>query len=63
MQSVFNIADRVAMVHKGRIIDVTTPDELRSSQNPYIQQFINGRPLGPIDFFKEDIGIGEIFGL
>ncbi|MCK9615595.1 MAG: ATP-binding cassette domain-containing protein [Candidatus Omnitrophica bacterium] len=63
MQSVFNIADRVAMIHKGRIIDITTPDELRSSQNPYIQQFINGRPTGPIDFFKEDIGIGEIFGL
>jgi phospholipid/cholesterol/gamma-HCH transport system ATP-binding protein len=63
MQSVFNIADRVAMVHKGKIIDVITPDKLRASQNPYIQQFINGRPTGPIDFFKEDIGIGEIFGL
>lgn len=63
MQSVFNIADKVAMVHKGKIIDVTTPDELRSSQNPYIQQFINGLPTGPIDFFKEDIGIGEVFGL
>jgi len=63
MQSVFNISDRVAMVHKGKIVDVVTPDTLRNSQNPYIQQFINGRPTGPIDFFKEDIGIGEVFGL
>lgn len=63
MQSVFNIADRLAMIHKGKIVEVTSGKELRNSPNPYIQQFINGRPNGPIDFFKEDIGIEEIFGL
>ncbi len=63
MQSVFNIADRVAMIHKGRIVDVMPAKVLNNSSNPYIQQFINGRPNGPIDFFKEDINIEEIFGL
>jgi len=61
MQSVFGIADRIAMVHKGAIVAVGTPDEIRRSDNPYIQQFINGKPEGPIDFFKEDIGIIQDF--
>ncbi len=57
MQSVFRIADRVAMVHKGRIIEVGTPQEIKESKNPYVEQFINGLPEGPIDFFKEDMDI------
>jgi phospholipid/cholesterol/gamma-HCH transport system ATP-binding protein len=63
MQSVFHIADRVAMVHKGKIVETGTTEEIRKSSNPYIQQFINGRPEGPIDFFKEDIAIEEVLGL
>lgn len=63
MQSVFEIADRIAMVHKGRIVQIGSPQEIRRSENPYIQQFINGSPEGPIDFFKEDIGIIQDLGL
>jgi phospholipid/cholesterol/gamma-HCH transport system ATP-binding protein len=63
MQSVFNIADKVAMVHKGELIGVNTPEAVKNSSNPYIRQFINGSPEGPIDFFKEDIGIIEALGL
>jgi phospholipid/cholesterol/gamma-HCH transport system ATP-binding protein len=63
MQSVFAIGDRIAMVHKGKIVEIGTADEIRNSKNPYIQQFINGEPEGPIDFFKEDIGIIEALGL
>ena len=59
MQSVFRIADRVVMIHKGEVIQVGAPEEIRNSSNPYIQQFINGRPEGPIDFFKEDTSILE----
>jgi phospholipid/cholesterol/gamma-HCH transport system ATP-binding protein len=56
MQSVFEIADRIAMVHKGKIVEVGIPQEIRDSRNPFIAQFIHGSPEGPIDFFKEDIG-------
>ena len=63
MQSVFNISDRVAMIHKGELVGLGTAEEIKTSANPYIQQFINGRPDGPIDFFKEDIGIIEALGL
>lgn len=63
MQSVFNIADRIAMVHKGKIVETGTTEQIRNSKNPYIQQFINGNPVGPIDFFKEDIEMEEVLGL
>jgi phospholipid/cholesterol/gamma-HCH transport system ATP-binding protein len=51
------------MIHKGELVGLGTTDEIKSSQNPYIQQFIHGRPEGPIDFFKEDIGMIEALGL
>ena len=60
MQSVFHIADKVAMVHKGKVIEVGTTDQIKNSSNPYVQQFIKGLPSGPIDLFKEDIGIQEV---
>jgi len=61
MQSVFKISDRIAMIHKGRLIEIGTPIEIKNSNNPYIQQFINGSPIGPIDFFKEDIGLTDLY--
>lgn len=63
MQSVFEIADRIAMIHKGKLIEVGTPQQIRDSSNPYVRQFISGDPVGPIDFFKEDIGIIEALGI
>ena len=61
MQSVFRIADRVAMIHKGSVVQTGTCQEIKNSEDPYVKQFINGLPEGPIDFFKEDIGIFEEF--
>jgi phospholipid/cholesterol/gamma-HCH transport system ATP-binding protein len=57
MQSVFNIADRIVMIHKGEVIATGTKDEIKNSTDPYVNQFIHGNHEGPIDFFKEDIGI------
>lgn len=63
MSSILKIADRAAMVLKGKIIEIGSPEQLRRSTNPYIVQFINGNPIGPIDFFKEDIGIEDVLGI
>jgi phospholipid/cholesterol/gamma-HCH transport system ATP-binding protein len=62
MQSVFNIADRVAMVHKGALVAVGDTNYIKTTDNKFVQQFITGSPQGPIDFFKEDIGIQEVMG-
>lgn len=48
MESIFRIADRVAMVYKGRILEVGTPTEIKNSKNEIVQQFINGEVEGPI---------------
>jgi phospholipid/cholesterol/gamma-HCH transport system ATP-binding protein len=39
---IFEIADRVAMLHDGRIAEVGPPDAVRASANPVVQHFIRG---------------------
>ena len=48
MRSAYKVADRIAMLYNGGIIEVGTPDEIRSSKNPVVQQFIKGEAVGPI---------------
>ena len=48
MTSAFRIATRMIMLGRGTIIAQGTPDEIRTSPNPEVQQFINGEPDGPI---------------
>lgn len=42
MESAFRIADRMAMISEGKIVTVGTPEEIKSSPNPIVQQFIHG---------------------
>jgi phospholipid/cholesterol/gamma-HCH transport system ATP-binding protein len=39
---IFEIADRVAMLHDGVIVQVGPPDAVRASSNPIVQHFIRG---------------------
>jgi phospholipid/cholesterol/gamma-HCH transport system ATP-binding protein len=48
MKVAFKIADRVAMLYKGRIVEEGTPETFQQSQNPIVQQFIQGRAEGPL---------------
>jgi phospholipid/cholesterol/gamma-HCH transport system ATP-binding protein len=48
MRSAYKIADRIAMLYQGKIIEVGTPEEIRNSSNPVVQQFVEGRSEGPI---------------
>jgi phospholipid/cholesterol/gamma-HCH transport system ATP-binding protein len=48
MASARKIADRIAMIHKGRIIWNGKASEIDRSGNPYVDQFIHGRADGPI---------------
>lgn len=45
VRSISNIADRVAMLYRGRIAAVAPPDEFRALKDPYIAHFLAGRPL------------------
>jgi phospholipid/cholesterol/gamma-HCH transport system ATP-binding protein len=48
MASARKIADRIAMLHQGRIVWSGPVSEIDSSGSPYVDQFINGRADGPI---------------
>jgi phospholipid/cholesterol/gamma-HCH transport system ATP-binding protein len=50
MGSVFRIADRIVMLHQGNVLQIGTPDEIKHSKNPIVQQFITGGAEGPISF-------------
>lgn len=48
MVSAYKIADRIAMLHDGKIIFSGTPQETKNTSNPIVKQFIEGRGEGPI---------------
>lgn len=48
MDSAFRIAERIAMLHQGRIIAYAPPAEFRASPDPRVQQFIQGLASGPL---------------
>lgn len=48
LQSIFMMADYVAMLFEGAIIAYGSVDEIRRSVNPIVQQFLQGSEVGPI---------------
>ena len=54
MKVAFKIADRVAMLYKGHIIEQGTPEKFQESNNPIVRQFIEGRAEGPLTENEDD---------
>jgi phospholipid/cholesterol/gamma-HCH transport system ATP-binding protein len=48
MHSARRIADKIAMLYEGKIIWFGDIKDIDNSNNPYLDQFINGRSIGPI---------------
>lgn len=48
LRSAFTIADKIVVLYKGKVVADGTPEEIRESDDPLVQQFINGRADGPI---------------
>jgi phospholipid/cholesterol/gamma-HCH transport system ATP-binding protein len=53
MKSVMSIADRIAMLYEGKVLEVGTPDDIKNSKNEIVQQFIHGDYDGPVRFFQQ----------
>jgi phospholipid/cholesterol/gamma-HCH transport system ATP-binding protein len=45
---IFDISDRVAVLYRGTIVETGTPQQIQSSQDPMVRQFISGSLEGPI---------------
>lgn len=60
----FAIADYVYFMSAGKIVAQGTPADLRVSEDPYVKQFVNAAPDGPVPFhypgksFADDLGLG-----
>jgi phospholipid/cholesterol/gamma-HCH transport system ATP-binding protein len=44
------IVDFLYFVSEGRIVASGTPDEVRASHDPFVRQFVDGAPDGPVPF-------------
>jgi len=59
----FAIADYVYMIASGKIAAQGTPEELSASDMPYVRQFLDGLPDGPVKFHYPAPDIAVDFGL
>lgn len=50
LEETFHIADQVVILANGRIAAQGTPEEVRSSNDPLVQQFVSAAPDGPVRF-------------
>ncbi|HTJ45685.1 MAG TPA: ATP-binding cassette domain-containing protein [Kofleriaceae bacterium] len=49
LSSIFAIADRIALLYQGAVRACGSPEAIRASADPVVQQFIHGRATGPMD--------------
>jgi len=48
MKSAFKIADRIALLYKGKIIAVDEVEKIKNSKDPFVRQFVKGEATGPL---------------
>ncbi|HET7039662.1 MAG TPA: ATP-binding cassette domain-containing protein [Gemmatimonadales bacterium] len=49
LRSAYTVGDRIAMLYRGRVRQVGTPDQIRQSHDAVVRQFIEGRPEAAAD--------------
>jgi phospholipid/cholesterol/gamma-HCH transport system ATP-binding protein len=65
VQEALKVAEYVYVINDGAVLGKGTPDEIASSQDPYLKQFVNALPDGPVRFHfpaapvTEDLNLSE----
>jgi phospholipid/cholesterol/gamma-HCH transport system ATP-binding protein len=63
VQEALGVVDYVFFMADGRVIAQGTPDEIRASAEPFVNQFVNGSAEGPVPFhypaaaYPDDLGV------
>jgi len=63
VEETFEIADYVYFIANGRIGAEGTPAELSRSTNPFVRQFLDAAPDGPVPFHYPGQSLAEDFGI
>jgi phospholipid/cholesterol/gamma-HCH transport system ATP-binding protein len=58
----FLIADHIVFVANGKIAAQGSPAEMRASDDPLVQQFVNAQTDGPVRFHYPAVSVEEDFG-
>jgi phospholipid/cholesterol/gamma-HCH transport system ATP-binding protein len=62
LEETFHVADHVVILGAGGVAAQGTPDEVRQSTDPLVQQFIHARPQGPVPFHYPAPSLERDFG-
>ena len=62
VEETFRIADRVIILANGRVAAQGTPDEVKTSNDPLVHQFVNALSEGPVKFHYPGPDIESDFG-
>jgi phospholipid/cholesterol/gamma-HCH transport system ATP-binding protein len=63
LEETFHIADQVIILANGRIAAQGTPQEVRQSTDPLVQQFVSAAPDGPVRFHYPAPDAATDFGI
>ncbi len=63
VQETFAIADYVYMLNAGKISGEGTPEQLSASSDPYVRQFLDAQPDGPVRFHYPACTMEQEFGV
>jgi len=63
LDETFHIADQVIVLANGKIAAQGTPDEVRSSTDPLVHQFVSAAPEGPVRFQYPGPTVMDDFGV
>ncbi|MFK8080826.1 MAG: ABC transporter ATP-binding protein [Granulosicoccus sp.] len=50
LNEALSISDYAVIISEGVVVEAGSPEELRASESPWVQQFLQGKPDGPVPF-------------
>lgn len=59
LEEVLSIADYGYLIADGKVQAHGTPDRIRESEHPWVQQFLRGEPDGPVAFHYKARDYGD----